>query len=1044
LYPFPVYWDELSTEEEMMRISTRAPVAAIVLLVLLWVSSIVSADSALLLSERWTATFHDAWDTARDIDGNRWGVVVVGTSGLAVYDANGQEMAVVVTDDAQHAVRLVDRVAYVAGERGVTAYSLDGEMLWSLSLPEGSRALAVMNEQLLILTAGRLMTCSLEGSPQGEISIGFNARAIDSQGDVVAAVGERQVALLAGGSILWQRTLPFPASDVAVDAWDGIWVVGEQSLARLSQASGAMQWMKRLQGVGTAVAATLLPGEVTPGVPEVMVPGVVVVGYRVCETGHDFMSALVSRDGALLWQAFHSSGQGDDMAYGVTSLPNGDIVVTGVSPFAQDPESEDDYLTICYTLASQDDPSAGSGVPCDHALPTVDFTWQPGNPRAFDRIVFSSQAEAAQGSITSWWWSFDEPHRGVGRTKEHRFLRSGWYDITLRVEDCARCAATITKSIYIENRPPEVNPTTRPRIASGELVADFDWRIEREQRGSYPEGFSSVPATDVDDLQFQDRSTGSSPLIVEFEAGARDLDGRVTHIEWEFGDGARSEASNPCHTYAAPGTYEVIVRATDDEGAVTTVSFPVSVEATGSIVSWEWEIDGPGDYLNGSTPLSQHPVFGFTDDSSEGSFEVTLTIADTGGATASATRWIPIANVPPTAEFSHAFTGEPILPPADEVFWGGEGNHVMCAPNQPATSGVVAFTDQSFDGEPWLEIASRLWEFEGEHECREGGESCHTSDNPHVLFSSDGEGEGGRRLFRGTRVVTLEVWDDDSARSAKTGPVHIANIAPYAGFEWMHDPWSWSSTTPTCSGGDSLKSGFEGPLTATREIESWETGDAVFVPWGWGWTAGQVTLSVSGGIDSVEIEETVPDGWTIEYWGEDLAVIGNSLLGTIFLGEGEATVQYEISPPSDETATPGVQTIQGAFTGRTGGGEEEDPEEVHHLSLDSQVVLCTTVDVETDVEFRAYGDEDTRTGSVDPNGDPVSFAWDFGPQGTDTAQWVWLNVQLLGVQAQYVDWDWMWSGSVPARLTVTDSQGASTSVDTSVDVEGYCSGGAPS
>jgi len=69
---------------------------------------------------------------------------------------------------------------------------------------------------------------------------------------------------------------------------------------------------------------------------------------------------------------------------------------------------------------------------------------------------------------------------------------------------------------------------------------------------------------------------GGSPLRVNFVGSASfDFDGQVVSHAWDFGDGATSNLANPSHTYAAPGTYNVVLTVTDSVGA--TSSSPVTV-----------------------------------------------------------------------------------------------------------------------------------------------------------------------------------------------------------------------------------------------------------------------------------------------------------------------------------------------------------------------------------------------------------------------------------------------------------------------------------
>ena len=113
-----------------------------------------------------------------------------------------------------------------------------------------------------------------------------------------------------------------------------------------------------------------------------------------------------------------------------------------------------------------------------------------------------------------------------------------------------------------------------------------------------------------------------------------DADGVIAGVVWDFGDGNQSTAINPRHTYAAPGTYNVQLTVSDNDGLTDTAIVPitlldtvgegvaptaqitVSVErgevplavtfdgsdsnASGNIVSYEWDFGG-GNYAYGPT-----------------------------------------------------------------------------------------------------------------------------------------------------------------------------------------------------------------------------------------------------------------------------------------------------------------------------------------------------------------------------------------------------------------------------------------------------------
>ena len=59
---------------------------------------------------------------------------------------------------------------------------------------------------------------------------------------------------------------------------------------------------------------------------------------------------------------------------------------------------------------------------------------------------------------------------------------------------------------------------------------------------------------------------GRTPLAVNFRALASDPDGRVAGHIWQFGDGGVSIHPSASHTFATPGTYNVFLTVTDNDG----------------------------------------------------------------------------------------------------------------------------------------------------------------------------------------------------------------------------------------------------------------------------------------------------------------------------------------------------------------------------------------------------------------------------------------------------------------------------------------------
>jgi PKD repeat protein len=150
-------------------------------------------------------------------------------------------------------------------------------------------------------------------------------------------------------------------------------------------------------------------------------------------------------------------------------------------------------------------------------------------------------------------------------------------------------------------------------------------------------------------------------LSCQFTDGSGDDDGRLTGWSWQFGDGGSSGEANPAHQYSGPGTYTVTLTVTDNDGAtdekttridVTSPSPPPednkapeadfddhchdlrcsftdkSKDDDGNLVSWVW------DFGDGTGSSEQNPTHSYED---EGHFDVTLTVTDNDGATATRT-----------------------------------------------------------------------------------------------------------------------------------------------------------------------------------------------------------------------------------------------------------------------------------------------------------------------------------------------------------------------------------------------------------------------
>ncbi|MCP4107562.1 MAG: PKD domain-containing protein, partial [Desulfobacteraceae bacterium] len=262
-----------------------------------------------------------------------------------------------------------------------------------------------------------------------------------------------------------------------------------------------------------------------------------------------------------------------------------------------------------------------------------------GNPVVGSELTFT----VSDPSGLTCEWDFGDGYTATGSEAVHTYAAQGNYSIVLHVADSEGNSADIPRFLNIGT----ANAPTASMSVSGYMTAGQT--ISFDGSGSYAQS------------------------------------GMIQSWNWNFGDGHTGSGSEVSHIYSDAGTYQAVLTVTDTNGlsSSASVSLPIGpnqgpvagfgysgVMADGNPITFDasgsYDPEGQGlsyawDFGDGSTGTGVTPVHTFA---AVGDYAVTLTVTDSQGQTASASRTMSIGSSEgPLAKFtvSGAYSvGKPI------------------------------------------------------------------------------------------------------------------------------------------------------------------------------------------------------------------------------------------------------------------------------------------------------------------------------------------------------------------------------------------------
>jgi PKD repeat protein len=260
-------------------------------------------------------------------------------------------------------------------------------------------------------------------------------------------------------------------------------------------------------------------------------------------------------------------------------------------------------------------PGGGGEPPADNRAPRADFTVDVRSGIAPLTVTFTNRSSDPDGSVTGFSWDFGDGTESTAADPTHTYEQAGRFTVTLTVTDNFGMSSEERRETINAgaNRPPRADFRVDVRSGTAPLtvtftnrssdpdgsVTGFTWDFgdgaestaanpthTYEQAGRFV--VTLVVTDDLGTTSDQQRETidvganrlpradfrvdvrsGFAPLTVTFANRSSDPDGEIVAYQWEFGDGTSSTASDPTHTYAAPGRFEATLTVIDDRGATS-------------------------------------------------------------------------------------------------------------------------------------------------------------------------------------------------------------------------------------------------------------------------------------------------------------------------------------------------------------------------------------------------------------------------------------------------------------------------------------------
>ena len=588
--------------------------------------------------------------------------------------------------------------------------------------------------------------------------------------------------------------------------------------------------------------------------------------------------------------------------------------------------------------------------------PLFSHEWSGCRSLALD----ASASEGVDDDLVAYHWDFGDGSSGQGTRVEHEYAEPGTYRVVLTVvDDSGRPVdrARLERPLKI-NRLPDAVPGPGRTVSPGERL---DFNAE----------------------------------------GSRDLDGRLTAYRWDFGDGQGAEGARVSHAYTDPGRYSVRLRVEDDgpgpcvgaESAVAVwVNAPpvaqagpdrvvavgeavrldasASQDSDGRIERYVWDL-GDGREATGARVETAYRQ--------PGRYGVTLEVAD-------------------DAAVANSLAQDQLL------VWVNDPPIADAGPEQWVTASKVQF-DGRGSRDPDGRIQDWSWDF-GDGAQGQGPTPTHVYAAPGTyqvtLTVTDDSGTSSASARDGTRVRVnaRPVADAGPDRLVAPGETIVLDGADSFDPDGAVVGYRWDLGDGTSATGQRVTHAYANPGRYNLGLQVWDDSGH---PNAFGAADAVIRVNASP-VAVAGPDRRVAPGETVELdAGASHDPDGHALTYRWFLSDrAEPLVGERVSARFD---TPGVVTATLEVTDDSGAGNAQALDRLTIRVNHPPTALPDGPLHQCDGPVRL-----TAEGARDPDGDPLTHAWDVGDGGAP-------------VQGQRVTHRFAGPGRYPVTLRVDDGTG---------------------